>query len=146
VIRATTYSTKVSEIKRNWHIIDATNLSLGRLSSHAAILLRGKHKVHYTPNLDTGDFVIVINASKVQLTGNKWNDKMYNRFTGWLGGMKKLNAEHVKGHYPNFLVEHAVKGMLPKGPLGRDMLTKLKIYADEKHPHVAQKPQAYKVN
>lgn len=145
MIKQSTTVTKVSDIQRNWHVIDATGVSMGRLASHAAILLRGKHKVNYTPHLDNGDFVVVINAEKIELTGNKWNDKMYHRFTGWLGGMKHFNAGFIREKNPEYLITHSVKGMLPKGPLGRDMLTKLKIYAGTVHPHTAQQPQPYTV-
>ena len=143
MIRQSTYVTKVSEIKRNWHLVDATNQPLGRLASKVSNLLRGKNKVYFTPQLDTGDFVIVINADKINLTGNKLHDKLYHRFTGWLGGMKEFNAEHVRNKNPEFMIELSVKRMLPKGPLGRDMLTKLKVYAGAEHPHKAQNPQPF---
>ncbi len=133
-----TYSTKASDIKREWHVIDASGRILGRLASEVAQLLRGKHKPIYVPHLDTGDYVIVINADKVRVTGNKAKQKLYYRHSGYPGGLKSTSlAEMMKSH-PTRVIEHAVKGMLPKGPLGRAMFKKLKVYAGPDHPHQAQ--------
>jgi large subunit ribosomal protein L13 len=133
-----TYSTKAKDIEREWHVIDASGKTLGRLASEVAQLLRGKHKPIYVPHLDTGDYVIIINAEKVRVTGKKAKEKLYYRHSGYPGGLKSTTlAEMLKTH-PTRVLEHAVKGMLPKGPLGRAMLKKLKVYAGAKHPHPAQ--------
>jgi large subunit ribosomal protein L13 len=136
-----TKSAKPSEVERRWYVIDAENQVLGRLSSRVASMLRGKHKPIYTPHVDTGDFVVVINADKVRLTGRKEEAKMYHHHTGWVGGIVSRTAEEVRESSPTSLVEHAVRGMLPRGPLGRRMLSKLKVYAGGEHPHAAQKPE-----
>jgi len=133
-----TYSTKASDIKREWWVIDAAGKTLGRLSSEVARLLRGKHKPIYAPWLDTGDYVVVINAEKVRVTGKKAKQKRYYRHSGYPGGIKSVTfADLIKTH-PTRVIEHAVKGMLPKGPLGRAMLKKLKVYAGPTHPHQSQ--------
>ncbi len=133
-----TYSTKASDIKREWWVIDAAGKTLGRLSSEVARLLRGKHKPIYAPWLDTGDYVVVINAEKVRVTGKKAKQKRYYRHSGYPGGIKSITfADLIKTH-PTRVIEHAVKGMLPKGPLGRAMLKKLKVYAGPTHPHQSQ--------
>ena len=133
-----TYSTKAKDIEREWHVIDASGKILGRLASEVAQLLRGKHKPIYVPHLDTGDYVIIINAEKVRVTGKKAKEKLYYRHSGYPGGLKSTTlAEMLKTH-PTRVLEHAVKGMLPKGPLGRAMLKKLKVYAGPAHPHQAQ--------
>jgi large subunit ribosomal protein L13 len=126
--------------QRKWWVVDATNQPLGRLASRVATVLRGKHKAQFTPHVDTGDFVIVINADKVKLTGNKATDKMYYSHSGYPGGIKEISFEHLVAKHPNQPIEKAVKGMLPKNTLGRKMLTKLKVYAGDQHPHQAQQP------
>ena len=136
-----TYSAKPGEVERAWHVIDAENQVVGRLASEVAKILRGKHKPMYTPHIDTGDFVIVINADKARFTGTKETQKEYFRHTGYPGGGRTRTAAEMRTRKPTFIVEKAVKGMLPKGPLGRQMLKKLKVYAGPEHPHEAQQPQ-----
>ncbi|MCC6277495.1 MAG: 50S ribosomal protein L13 [Oligoflexia bacterium] len=138
-----TYHAKEGEIERKWHIIDASGKVVGRLSTEIATLLRGKHKPQFTPNTDTGDFVVVINADKVEFTGNKWDEKMYYRHSGWFGGIKERSAKLVREMDPAFILTEAVKGMLPKNKLSRQLIQKLKVYAGPEHPHQAQKPAAY---
>ena len=133
-----TYSTKASDIKRSWHVIDASEKTLGRLATEVAHLLRGKHKPIYASNLDTGDHVIVINAEKVRVTGNKAEQKIYYRHTGYIGGLKETTFEKMQQTHPTRIIEHAVKGMLPHNPLGRAMFRKLKVYKGPTHPHGAQ--------
>jgi large subunit ribosomal protein L13 len=128
------------QITRVWRLLDADNQVLGRLASRAAVLLMGKHKPTYTPFLDVGDHVVVINAAKVRLTGRKEDDKVYRRHSGYPGGLKEASARKVRGVRPTRLVREAIAGMLPKTKLGRHMLSKLKVYAGDKHPHQAQKP------
>ena len=140
-----TYSPKLAEIEHRWYVLDAAGIPLGRLSSLAARLLMGKHKPTYAPHLDTGDFVIVINAEKAVLTGRKEEQKVYYHHTGYPGGMKSETAAHLRKRRPTRMVEEAVWGMLPKGPLGRQMLRKLKVYAGPEHPHQAQRPEALDV-
>jgi large subunit ribosomal protein L13 len=141
-----TYSPKPGEVTRHWHVIDATDVVLGRLASQAATLLRGKHKPQFAPHVDTGDFVIVVNADKVALTGNKRETKMTYRHSGYPGGLtaKAIGEELEKR--PDRVVERAVKGMLPKNTLGRKQLSKLKVYAGSDHPHAAQKPEPYEIS
>ena len=134
------YMQKKEEVVRNWYILDASEANLGRLATKAAHLLRGKHKTTYTPHIDCGDFVIVINASKVNLTGNKLDDKIYYNHSGHTGGLRERTARVMKEKYPEEMIERAIKGMLPKGRLGRQMYRKLFVYAGEEHPHMAQKP------
>ena len=134
------YMQKKEEVVRNWYVLDASTANLGRLATKAAHLLRGKHKTTYTPHIDCGDFVIVINASKVNLTGNKLDDKMYYNHSGHTGGLRERTAREMKEKYPEEMIERAIKGMLPKGRLGRQMYRKLFVYAGEEHPHMAQKP------
>lgn len=136
-----TYSAKPAEVERAWLVVDAENAIVGRLASRVAAILRGKHKPGFTPHVDTGDHVIVINADKVRFTGKKEADKEYFRHTGYPGGVKVTTPRSVRVKKPTFVVENAVKGMLPKGPLGRQMLKKLKVYAGSEHPHEAQQPQ-----
>jgi large subunit ribosomal protein L13 len=136
-----TYSAKPADIERNWYVVDANGCVLGRLASFVATRLRGKHKPIYTPHIDTGDHIIVINADKVALTGKKWNDKLYHRHSGYIGGLKSMSAKELLQKRPEELVIRAVKGMLPKNRLGRDMLRKLKVYAGPEHPHSAQQPE-----
>jgi large subunit ribosomal protein L13 len=142
---ARTYSPKVGEVERRWHVVDASSVSLGRLSTDVARLLTGKHKPQWAPHVDTGDFVIVVNAEKAILTGHKEGDKIYHRTSGRPGGLKSEKAGHLRQRRPTRLVENAVKGMLPKGPLGRKQAKKLKVYAGPDHPHAAQQPQQFTV-
>ncbi len=140
-----TYTAKPETVKRDWLIVDAEDLTLGRLASAVALRLRGKHKPEYTPHVDTGDNIIIINADKVAVTGKKAQDKMYYRHTGYPGGIREINFEDLQARRPGRVVELAVKGMLPKNPLGRAMFTKLKVYAGTEHPHAAQQPKELKV-
>ncbi len=137
-----TYTAKPAEITRSWFIVDATNKPLGRIASDIARVLRGKHKPTYTPHIDTGDFVVVVNADKVALTGEKLTDKMYYNFSGHPGGLRTRSAAEVLKRNPTYLIEKAVRGMLPKNSLGRQMARKLKLYADAAHPHAAQQPKS----
>ncbi|HKY39895.1 MAG TPA: 50S ribosomal protein L13 [Polyangiaceae bacterium] len=139
-----TYQAKPAEAAatRKWYVVDATNQPLGRLATKVASVLRGKHKPTYTPHVDTGDFVIVVNAGKVKLTGKKTTDKMYYSHSGYPGAIKKESYQQVAEKDAGFPIQKAVKGMLPKNVLGREMLLKLKIYGSDKHPHAAQKPEA----
>ena len=136
-----TVSAKKNEVERKWFMIDADGKVLGRMASRIASVLRGKHKAVYTPHVDTGDFVVVVNASKVRLTGNKGHDKMYYHHTGWQGHLNEMTADELRAHKPEQIIEKAVKGMLPRGNLGRAMLKKLKVYATAEHPHTAQTPE-----
>ncbi|MEW6245929.1 MAG: 50S ribosomal protein L13 [Nitrospirota bacterium] len=137
----TTYLEKPTDVKRKWYLVDAEGKTLGRLASRVAILLRGKHKPTFTPHVDTGDHVVVVNADKIRLTGDKFKSKAYIDHTGYPGGLKVLTAEHVHARNPTLLVERAIKGMLPKTPLGKQMGRKLKVYAGTAHPHQAQRPE-----
>jgi large subunit ribosomal protein L13 len=132
---------KQSDIKRDWHVVDLDGQVLGRAASQIARVLRGKHKAIYTPSVDAGDFVVVVNAEKIKLTGNKLSDKMYYRHTGYPGGIRSLNAEDMLEKKPEEMLRKAVKGMLPKNKLGRQMLKKLKVYTGPEHPHKAQQPK-----
>lgn len=137
-----TISAKPETVKRDWYIVDATGKTLGRLCSELAHRLRGKHKPVYTPHVDTGDYLVVINAEKIAVTGNKLQDKLYHRFTGHIGNLKTQSlSQMLGGAHPERAIEIAVKGMLPKNPLGRAMYRKLKVYAGPNHPHTAQQPQ-----
>ncbi|MFT7582636.1 MAG: large subunit ribosomal protein L13 [Myxococcota bacterium] len=136
-----TVSFNSSMVDRNWHIVDLEGKTLGRVASQIASILRGKHKPQFTPNADVGDFVVVINSDKFVLTGNKMAQKIYYRHSGWMGGLKEITAEKQMEKDSRYMVEKAVKGMLPRGPLGRAQLKKLKIYATADHPHAAQQPQ-----
>lgn len=142
---STTYMAKASEVERKWFVVDAAGQTLGRLASEVATILRGKHKPTFTPNVDTGDYVIVINAEKIHLTGNKLEDKIYYRHTQFSGGLKQRTAGEMVEKYPTKMIELAVKGMLPKNSLGRKMISKLNVYAGSEHPHAAQKPEAYEL-
>jgi large subunit ribosomal protein L13 len=138
----TTRSAKPAEIVRRWYVVDATDQVLGRLATRLASMLRGKHKAIYTPHADTGDFVVVVNAERVRLTGNKREAKTYVRHTGWPGGLKTTTAAKILGGpHPERVLEEAVKGMLPKNHLGKRMFSKLKVYAGPEHPHAAQRPE-----
>ncbi|PID44757.1 MAG: 50S ribosomal protein L13 [Proteobacteria bacterium] len=140
-----TYSAKPAEVKRDWFVVDAEGKALGRLASEIASRLRGKHKPIYTPHIDTGDYIVVINADKVAVTGNKFTDKMYHRHTGYVGNLKSISFDKLQAKAPERIIELAVKGMLPKGPLGRDMYRKLKVYAGPEHNHHAQQPRPLEV-
>lgn len=134
------YMQKKEEVVRNWYVIDASGKNLGRIATKAAHILRGKHKPTFTPHVDCGDCVIIINASEVNLTGNKLDDKIYYNHSGYTGGLRERTAREMKENYPVEMIERAVKGMLPKGRLGRQMYKKLFAYAGNEHPHMAQKP------
>lgn len=137
-----TFSAKPHEVRREWLVVDAAGKNLGRLSSEIARRLRGKHKPEFTPNVDTGDYIVVINAEKVAVTGRKLTDKVYYRHTGYVGHLKSTTLEKLLQKHPERVIETAVKGMLPKNPLGRAMFKKLKVYAGDRHPHQAQQPRA----
>jgi len=136
-----TFSAKPAEVKRDWYIIDATGKTLGRMASEIASRLRGKHKAEYTPHVDTGDYIVVVNAEKVHVTGKKFTDKVYYKHTGFPGGIRSMTFEKMMERSPEKIISIAVKGMLPKNPLGRAMFRKLKIYAGPDHRHHAQQPQ-----
>ncbi|MFB4205310.1 50S ribosomal protein L13 [wastewater metagenome] len=140
-----TFSAKPADVKRDWYVVDAAGKTLGRLASEVAYRLRGKHKPEFTPHVDTGDYIVVINADKVAVTGRKRRDKTYFRFTGYVGNGKTFTFEELQNRSPESIIELAVKGMMPKGPLGRQMLKKLKVYAGAEHQHHAQQPQALEV-
>lgn len=136
-----TFSAKPAEVKRDWFVVDAADKTLGRLASELARRLRGKHKAEYTPHVDTGDYMIVINAEKIRVSGNKMADKIYYRHSGYIGNLKSITLEKLLQKTPERVIETAVKGMLPKNPLGRAMFRKLKVYAGTEHKHAAQQPQ-----
>ncbi len=136
-----TFVAKPETVKRDWYIVDAEGKTLGRIATEIAARLRGKHKAEYTPHVDTGDYIIVINAEKVAVTGNKASDKMYYAHSGFPGGIKSISFDKLIQRKPEMVIEAAVKGMLPKGPLGRAMFRKLKVYAGAEHAHAAQQPQ-----
>ena len=135
-----TFSAKPHEVTRDWYVVDATNKTLGRLSTEIARRLKGKHKPEYTPHVDTGDYIVVVNAEKIRVTGNKMKDKMYHRYTGYIGNLKSMSLEKLMDEAPERAIQHAVKGMLPRNPLGRKMLSKLRVFAGPEHPHEAQLP------
>jgi large subunit ribosomal protein L13 len=135
-----TYTATPSTIKRDWYLVDATDKVLGRLATEVARRLRGKHKPEFTPHMDTGDYIVIVNAGKIRVTGNKTEDKIYYNHSGYIGGMKQINFAKLRDKAPETIIERAVKGMLPKGPLGRAMLRKLKVYAGPTHSHSAQQP------
>jgi len=137
-----TFSARPQSVERRWFVVDATDKPLGRLASEIALRLRGKHKPEYTPHVDTGDYIVVVNASKVAVTGNKRTDKMYYNHSGHPGGIKSISFEKLLAKAPETIIERAVKGMLPRGPLGRAMYGKLKVYAGPEHRHSAQQPEA----
>ncbi|MFJ7973104.1 50S ribosomal protein L13 [Psychrobacillus sp. NPDC096389] len=141
----TTFMAKGHEVERKWLVVDAEGQTLGRLASEVAAILRGKNKPTFTPNVDTGDHVIIINAEKIHLTGNKLNDKIYYRHTQFSGGLKQRTALEMRTKYPTKMIELAIKGMLPKNSLGRQMFSKLNVYAGAEHPHAAQQPEAYEL-
>jgi len=141
-----TISAKADDVKRDWFLIDADGKTLGRLATEIARRLRGKHKAIYTPHVDTGDYIVVINAEKVRVSGNKAKDKMYYRHSGYMGGLKATNFSDMIERSPERVIEIAVKGMLPRNPLGREMYRKLKVYAGPQHQHAAQQPQPLELN
>lgn len=140
-----TFSAKADSVKRDWFVVDADGKTLGRLAAEIAHRLRGKHKAEYTPHVDTGDYIVVVNAERVAVTGNKAKAKMYHRHTGYVGNLKSISFEKLIDKAPERVIETAVRGMLPKNPLGRTMLKKLKVYAGGEHPHAAQQPQPLEI-
>ena len=142
----TTHITKPHEVERKWFVIDATDLNLGRLSSLVAHILRGKHKPIFSPSVDAGDYVIIVNAEKIQVTGRKLDQKIYVRHSGYFGGRKEVKMRDMQNKKPEYIITHAIKGMLPKNNLGRQMFTKLHVYAGPEHKHQAQKPEALVLN
>ena len=136
-----TYNAKTHAVEHGWYTVDAANKPLGRLASEIATRLRGKHKPEYTPHTDTGDYIIVLNAEKIRVTGRKAEDKIYYRHSGYPGGIKEMNFNKLQAKHPTRILEIAIKGMLPKNPLGRDMFRKLKVYVGTEHPHIAQQPK-----
>jgi large subunit ribosomal protein L13 len=140
-----TFTPTPADIKREWFVVDATDQTLGRLASDVAVILRGKHKPTYAPHVDGGDFVVIINAEKVAVTGNKAEQKVYHRHSGYPGGLRELSFAQMQERYPERIIENAVRGMIPKNRLGRQVLTKLKVYAGSEHPHGAQKPQPLEI-
>jgi large subunit ribosomal protein L13 len=141
-----TFSAKPAEVRRDWFVVDATGKTLGRLSTEIAHRLRGKHKPEYTPHVDTGDYIVVVNAEKIRVTGNKLKDKMYYRHTGYIGNLKSVSLEKMLDETPERVLEGAVKGMLPRGPLGRKMFSKLRVFKGPEHDHAAQQPIPLEVN
>jgi large subunit ribosomal protein L13 len=144
-MNGTTRSVKLDKNEAAWYEISAAGLTLGRLASRVALILRGKHKPSYTPHVDNGDFVIITEADRVVLTGNKWRDKMYYRHSGYPGGLKSESAQSLRQRMPERIIRHAVEGMLPKGTLGKQMARKLKVYRGSEHPHGAQQPQQLEI-
>jgi large subunit ribosomal protein L13 len=140
-----TYSAKSETIERNWFVVDAENKILGRLAASIASRLRGKHKPEFTPHVDTGDYIVVVNAEKIAYTGNKGKDKIYYTHSGYPGGIKGISLESLSAKAPEKVIKSAVKGMLPRGPLGREMFRKLRVYCGAAHPHVAQKPEPLEI-
>jgi large subunit ribosomal protein L13 len=141
----TTVSAKPAEVRREWFVVDAEGKTLGRLASEIASRLKGKHKPIFTPHVDTGDYIVVVNAEKVRVTGNKMTDKMYHHHTGYIGNLKSINLEKLLVKAPERVIETAVRGMLPRSPLGRAMMKKLKVYAGPEHQHAAQQPQPLEI-
>ena len=142
----TTFSAKSAEVRRDWFVVDATGKTLGRLSTEIARRLRGKHKPEYTPHVDTGDYIVVINAEKIRVTGNKLKDKIYYHHTGYIGNLKSISLEKQLVKAPERVIEGAVKGMLPRGPLGRQMFKKLRVFKGPEHDHAAQQPITLEIN
>ena len=141
-----TYTATPATIKRDWYVVDASDQVLGRLASEIARRLRGKHKPEYTPHMDTGDYIVVVNADKIRVTGNKMQDKMYHRYTGYIGNLKSQSLEKLMDQHPERALEFAVKGMLPRNPLGRKMFSKLRVFAGPEHNHQAQQPIPLDIN
>ncbi len=144
-MKTTTLSAKPAEVRRDWFVVDANGKTLGRMATEIARRLRGKHKTIYTPHVDTGDYIVVINAEKLHVSGNKMKDKMYYHHTGHIGGIKSISLEKQLDKAPDRVIKTAVKGMLPKNPLGRAMFSKLKVYAGTEHPHTAQQPKVLEI-
>jgi large subunit ribosomal protein L13 len=144
-VEGRTYIPKAADIQRQWYVVDATGQTLGRLATRIAEVVRGKRKPYFTPHLDTGDFVVVVNAEKVRVTGRKLDDKMYYRHSGYIGGLKATNLRTLLARKPERVIEYAVKGMLPKNKLGRQLLGKVKVYRGPNHPHAAQRPEPLKL-
>jgi large subunit ribosomal protein L13 len=144
-MKTTTLSAKPAEVRHDWFVIDANGTTLGRMATEIARRLRGKHKASYTPHVDTGDYIVVINAEKLRVSGNKMKDKLYYHHTGHVGGIKSISLEKQLDKAPERVIQTAVKGMLPKNPLGRAMFSKLKVYAGEAHPHTAQQPKVLEI-
>ncbi|TNF99166.1 MAG: 50S ribosomal protein L13 [Gammaproteobacteria bacterium] len=140
-----TKSTKPAEVTRDWYLVDASGKTLGRLASEIARRLRGKHKPEYTPHVDTGDYIVVVNAEKIHVSGNKLKDKMYHHHTGYIGSLKSISMEKLLQTHPERVIEKAVKGMMPRNPLGRQMFSKLKVYAGPEHKHTAQQPKPLEI-
>ncbi len=140
-----TFSAKAESVRRDWYVVDAAEKTLGRLASEIALRLRGKHKAEYTPHVDTGDYIVVVNAEKVRVTGNKTTDKIYHRHTGYIGNLKSISFDKLQNEKPELIIELAVKGMLPKNPLGRAMFRKLKVYSGAEHNHAAQQPKLLEI-
>jgi large subunit ribosomal protein L13 len=145
IVKKYTYSAKDADVQGKWYVVDASGAVLGRLASTVAARLRGKHNPLFTPHVDTGDFIIVINADKIRLTGKKWVQKLYHRHTGYIGGLKTASAKELMQKRPEELIRRAVKGMLPKNKLGSRLYTKLKVYTGAAHPHQAQQPESLRV-
>jgi large subunit ribosomal protein L13 len=145
IVKKYTYSAKDADVQGKWYVVDASGAVLGRLASAVAARLRGKHNPLFTPHMDVGDFIVVINADKIRLTGKKWVQKLYHRHTGYIGGLKTVSARELMEKRPEELIRKAVKGMLPKNKLGSRLYTKLKVYAGGDHPHEAQRPESLKV-
>ena len=141
-----TYNAKAETVRRDWYVVDATDKVLGRLATEVAHRLRGKHKPEYTPHVDTGDYIIVVNADKIRVTGRKLTDKLYHRHTGYIGNLKTIPLDKLLARSPERAIQYAVKGMLPKNSLGRTMFKKLKVYAGSEHKHASQQPQALEIN
>lgn len=141
----TTVFANAQTVRRDWFVIDATGKTLGRLASNVALRLRGKHKAAYTPNCDTGDHIVIVNAGKIRVTGRKLTDKFYHHHTGYQGNLKSISLEKLLGKHPERAIEFAVKGMLPKNPLGRKIFKKLHVFSGDKHPHTAQQPRALEI-
>lgn len=141
-----TFSAKPEEVRRDWFVVDATGKTLGRLSTEIARRLRGKHKPEFTPHVDTGDYIVVINAAKIRVTGNKMKDKMYHRYTGYIGSLKSIPLEKLMQDAPERALQYSVKGMLPRNPLGRRMLSKLRVFPGPEHTHQAQQPIPLEIN
>ena len=141
-----TFSAKPQDVKRDWFVVDASGKTLGRLATELASRLRGKHKPEFTPHVDTGDYIVVVNAAQIRVTGNKLKDKMYHHHTGYVGNLKSVPLEKLLDEHPERVIEKAVKGMLPRGPLGRQMYSKLRVFAGPEHTHAAQQPIPLEVN
>ena len=141
-----TFSAKSEDVRRDWYVVDAADKTLGRLATEIASRLRGKHKPEYTPHVDTGDYIVVVNAEKVRVTGNKMKDKMYHRYTGYVGNLKSMSLEKLMSEAPERAIQYAVKGMMPRNPLGRKMLSKLRVFVGPEHTHEAQQPIPLEIN